>query len=77
MVLEKLKELIAAQFNVDADKITAETSFKDDLDADSIDIVDFIMSVEEEFSLSEIEEAELDGLNTVGDVANFVSERIK
>ncbi len=77
MILEKLKKLIAEQFGKDEDEITAETSFADDLDADSIDLVDFIMAVEEEFSLPEIEETELEGIKTVGDVANFVAEKIK
>ena len=77
MILETLKRLIAEQFNKDEDEITAETSFADDLDADSIDLVDFIMAVEEEFSLPEIEETELEGIKTVGDVANFVAEKLK
>ena len=77
MILETLKRLIAEQFNKDEEEITAETSFADDLDADSIDLVDFIMAVEEEFSLPEIEETELEGIKTVGDVANFVAEKLK
>ena len=65
MILEKLKELIAQQFSVDADSITAETRFIEDLDADSIDIVEFIMAVEEEFGLGETEEGALEGIRTV------------
>ncbi|MBQ2866611.1 MAG: acyl carrier protein [Clostridia bacterium] len=75
MVLEKLKELIAQQFGVNADDITAETSFIDDLEADSIDIVEFIMAVEEEFGLGETEESALEGIKTVGDVAEYVKDR--
>lgn len=75
MVLEKLKELIAQQFGVNADDITAETSFIEDLEADSIDIVEFIMSVEEEFGLGETEESALEGIRTVGDVAEYVKDR--
>ena len=77
MIFEKLKHLIAEQFNIDEETVTMETSFADDLDADSIDLVDFIMSVEEEFSLPEIEETELEGIKTVGDVVNFVAEKNK
>ncbi|MBQ7624091.1 MAG: acyl carrier protein [Clostridia bacterium] len=77
MILDTLKRLISEQFDVDEEEITAETSFADDLDADSIDLVDFIMAVEEEFSLPEIEETELEGIKTVGDVANFVAEKLK
>ncbi|MBR4304651.1 MAG: acyl carrier protein [Clostridia bacterium] len=75
MVLEKLKELIAQQFGVDIGSITAETSFIEDLDADSIDIVEFIMAVEEEFGLGETEESALEGIKTVGDVAEYVKDR--
>ncbi|MBO5973362.1 MAG: acyl carrier protein [Clostridia bacterium] len=75
MILEKLKELIAQQFGVDADSITAETSFIEDLDADSIDIVEFIMAVEEEFGLGETEESALEGIRTVGDIADYVKDK--
>ncbi|MBO7275777.1 MAG: acyl carrier protein [Clostridia bacterium] len=75
MILEKLKELIAQQFSVDADSITAETRFIEDLDADSIDIVEFIMAVEEEFGLGETEESALEGIRTVGDIADYVKDK--
>ena len=75
MILEKLKELIAQQFGVDADSITAETRFIEDLDADSIDIVEFIMAVEEEFGLGETEESALEGIRTVGDIADSVKDK--
>jgi acyl carrier protein len=75
MILEKLKELIAQQFSVDADSITAETRFIEDLDADSIDIVEFIMAVEEEFGLGETEESALEGIRTVGDIAEYVKDK--
>ena len=75
MILEKLNELIAQQFSVDADSITAETRFIEDLDADSIDIVEFIMAVEEEFGLGETEESALEGIRTVGDIADYVKDK--
>ena len=75
MILEKLKELIAQQFSVDADSITAETRCIEDLDADSIDIVEFIMAVEEEFGLGETEESALEGIRTVGDIAEYVKDK--
>ena len=75
MLLEKLNELIAQQFSVDADSITAETRFIEDLDADSIDIVEFIMAVEEEFGLGETEESALEGIRTVGDIADYVKDK--
>ena len=51
MIFEKLAALIAEQFNVDADSITMDTSFTDDLNADSVDIVDLSMALEEEFGV--------------------------
>ena len=51
MIFEKLAALIAEQFNVDADSITMDTSFTDDLNADSVDIVDLSMALEEEFGI--------------------------
>lgn len=51
MIFEKLSALIAEQFNVDPDTITMDTSFEDDLNADSVDIVDLSMALEEEFGM--------------------------
>ncbi|MBQ2819023.1 MAG: acyl carrier protein [Clostridia bacterium] len=75
MILERLKKLVAEQFGVNEDDVTAETSFIDDLDADSIDIVEFIMSVEEEFGLPETDESALEGVRTIGDVAAYVQDK--
>ena len=58
MIFEKLKALIAEQFNVDADTISLDTSFADDLNADSVDIVDLSMALEEEFGIEELGEDE-------------------
>ena len=54
MIFEKLSALIAEQFNVDPDTITMDTSFEDDLNADSVDIVDLSMALEEEFGIEEL-----------------------
>ena len=54
MIFEKLVGLIAEQFNVEADSITMETAFQDDLNADSVDIVDLSMALEEEFGIEEL-----------------------
>ena len=59
MIFEKLCALIAEQFNVDADTITMETSFADDLNADSVDIVDLSMAMEEELGIDELGEGKL------------------
>jgi len=75
MILEKVKELIAEQFTVDANTITEETDIAGDLGADSLDIVEFTMMLEEEFDAGEIGEDDLKTLRTVGDVVAFVAER--
>ena len=76
MILEKLAALIAEQFNVDADSITMETSFTDDLNADSVDIVDLSMALEEEFGIDELGEDEASSISTVGDLVLFLKNRI-
>ena len=77
MVLEKLKGIIAQQFGVDQDEITEETTFADDLGADSLDLVELIMSVEEAFELGQVEDNTLENVKTVGDVVNFIKERVE
>ena len=76
MIFEKLKELIAEQFNVDADSITMDTSFTDDLNADSVDIVDLSMALEEEFDIDELSEEEAASISTVGDLVRFLQNKV-
>ena len=76
MIFEKLAALIAEQFNVDADSITMETSFSDDLNADSVDIVDLSMALEEEFGIEELGEEEASSISTVGDLVRFLQNKI-
>ena len=71
MVFEKLQSIISDQFSVDADFITMETSFVDDLGADSLDIVELTMAIEEEFDIPETDEDDMTKLSTVGDVVNY------
>ena len=73
-MLEKLKELIADQLNADADSITPETRFKEDLEADSLDLFELIMSMEEEFGV-EIPSEELEGLLTVQNVMDYLANK--
>lgn len=70
---ERILELIAEQFNKDVDELDENTSFVDDLNADSIDIVELIMSIEDEFDI-EIEDEELKDLETIGDVFNYLED---
>ena len=76
MIFEKLAALIAEQFNVDADSITMDTSFTDDLNADSVDIVDLSMALEEEFGIEELVEEEASSISTVGDLVRFLKNKI-
>lgn len=72
MVYEKIKDIISEQFNIDEDDITMETSFRKDLDADSIDLVELIMSLEDEFDL-EVEDEEVENINTVEDAVDYIN----
>ncbi len=76
MIFEKICELISEQFSVDVKDISMSTSFKEDLGADSLDIVELIMALEEEFDLSELGDEDLEKLQTVGDVVNFISSKV-
>ena len=76
-VLAKMQELIGEQFAVDAEEITMETSFEEDLGADSVDLVDLVMAMEEEFDIGEVEEDEVSELKTVGDCVNYLVNKMK
>ena len=76
MVLEKICEMVAEQFLVEKDSVTAETAFVGDLGADSLDVVELTMALEEEFSLPDTPEEELTNIVTVGDLANYVAKTI-
>lgn len=76
MIFDKLSALIAEQFNVDVDSITMDTSFEDDLNADSVDIVDLSMALEEEFGIDELGEDEASGITTVGDLVRMLQSRL-
>ncbi len=72
---EKVRSILAAQLDIDEDKITVSTLISDDLGADSLDVVELMMSVEEEFGIT-IAEEEVQGFKTVGDVARFIDDNI-
>ncbi len=76
MIFEKVCALIAEQFNVDADTIAMDTSFEDDLNADSVDLVDLSMALEEEFDLGELSEEDTAAIKTVGDLVRFLQNKI-
>lgn len=76
MIFEQLKALLAEQFGVDAESITKETSFEEDLGADSLDLVDMSMALEEVFGVEELTEEEIGGITTVGDLVRFLQSRV-
>ena len=73
-MLEKMKEMVADQLNVDAAEITAETSFKDDLGADSLDLFELVMALEEEYNVESPSE-DLEKLTTVGAVMDYLKSK--
>jgi acyl carrier protein len=70
-IFEKVKEVIIEQLGVEDEAISLETSFIDDLGADSLDIVELIMALEEEFDM-EIPDSEAEKISTVGDVIEYI-----
>lgn len=71
--VDKVRELLATQLDIDEDKITENTNIAEDLDADSLDIIELMMTVEEEFGVV-IEEDELTQFKTIADVARYIDE---
>lgn len=76
VIFERLRSLIAEQFSVSEDSIDMDTSFTDDLGADSLDVVELTMALEEEFDIPETDEEMLYKLVTVGDVFRYISSKI-
>ena len=73
-MLEKMKEIIAEQLNVEADIVTAESSFKEDLGADSLDLFELVMAFEEEYGI-EIPSEDLEQITTVGAVIEYIKSK--
>ena len=73
-MLEEMREIIADQLNCDAETITEDTSFKDDLGADSLDLFELVMALEEKYEI-EIPAEELAEMTTVGSVMNYLKEK--
>ncbi|MBQ7505622.1 MAG: acyl carrier protein [Ruminococcus sp.] len=71
MILEKVRAILAEQFDVDEDKIAEDTDLQEDLGADSLDVVDLLMSIEDEFEI-EVPDDEIENLKTVGAIVNYI-----
>lgn len=72
-MFEKVKEVIVEKLNADGMEITEETSFKDDLDADSLDLFEMVMALEEEYDV-EIPTDDLENIQTIGDVEEYIKK---
>lgn len=75
MVLEKLKAILAEQLDIDESSITPESLIVEDLGADSLDAIDIVMSVEDEFKI-EVPDEIIEKIETVGDILNYVENNI-
>ena len=76
-IFDRMQKIISDQFSVDPDEITSETSFESDLGADSVDLVELVMSMDEEFDIGEVREEELATLSTVGDCVNYLTNKLE
>ena len=75
-IFKTMQDLIAEQFALEPDEISMESSFTDDLGADTVDLVELVMAMEEEFDIGEIDEESLAGLKTVGDCVRYLSGKL-
>jgi len=76
MTIDKVKEMLANQLNVEANKINENSKIVEDLGADSLDMIEMLMALEEEFNIS-VPDDKAEGLKTVGDIANYIDEETK
>ncbi len=75
-IFEKVKSIIVDQLDVDEDKVVELANIQDDLGADSLDVVDLVMSFEEEFEV-EIPDDQIENIKTVGDIVKYIEDNIK
>lgn len=76
MVFDKIKDIIVEQLDVEEDAVTMEASITDDLGADSLDVVDLVMSIEESFDV-EIPDEEVKNIKTVGDIVKYIENKVE
>ena len=75
-IFQTMKDLVSEQFGMELDEVTLETSFEDDLGADSVDLVELVMAMEEEFELGQTAEDEVKAIKTVGYAVNYVAGKL-
>ena len=76
MVFDKIKDIIVEQLDVAEDAVTMEASITEDLGADSLDVVDLVMSIEESFDV-EIPDEEVENIKTVGDIVKYIENKVE
>ena len=76
MVFDKIKGIIVEQLDAEEDAVTMEASITDDLGADSLDVVDLVMSIEESFDV-EIPDEEVENIKTVGDIVKYIENKVE
>lgn len=74
MELEQIKKILSEQFSISEDEIGLDTSFTEDIGADSLDLVELIMALEQEFDV-EIDDDEVEGIKTVGDAVRYIKDK--
>lgn len=75
MVFEKVREILCDQLDIDPEEVTLDTNIVDDLGADSLDLVDFVMSLEDEFD-KEIPDEDIEGIKTIGDIVSYIENSL-
>ena len=76
MTFEKVQKILAEQLELDADEITLDSSLVEDLGIDSLDFVDIVMSLEDEFD-NEFPEEDMAGIKTVGDIVKYIEDKVQ
>ena len=76
MTFDKVKAILIDQLDVDEDKVTMDASIFDDLGADSLDVVDLVMSLEEAFDI-EIPDDQVENIKTVGDIVKYIEDKVE
>ena len=75
-IFQTMRDLVAEQFAIEPEEVSMESSFEEDLGADSVDLVELVMAMEEEFELGMAQEDEVKSLKTVGDAVNYVASKL-
>ncbi len=76
-IFKVMNSLVAEQFAMEPSEVTMDTSFEEDLGADSVDLVELVLAMEEEFEIGETQEEDLGSLKTVGDAVNYIASKVK